>query len=358
MANKNKLTKYSKDDVNLWYLDYLNGLGKTNIVNKYNIDIYTVDDYFKKYDFDVDWRSLHVLFKKELLPKYEEAASFYNEGSTQREAIKKSGGHFSRCSFKRYLTLTQPSSYRSLSEAKSFLINPDFFEKIDSELKAYLLGFYAADGYMSDSEKGSTVFGIGVQKGDYPIVNLFNQVLTGGRTKIIYEQKSNSVTFAVRSNKIKKDLIALGFPMRKTYEWNKLPNIEKPFMRHFIRGFFDGDGSVMNNFRTKNSGINGKTGRLCFACYNKEILQQVEKELGVDFSYRLRKDTSSTIRGRPIKFTRVWTAEIQRREDLKKIHNYFYKDAIYYFRRKKEKFDLAILTTNECCAALIGDYKE
>lgn len=117
------------------------------------------------------------------------------------------------------------------------------FEKIDNEEKAYWLGFIYADGYISKGE-----FGIGLSIKDESHLLKFKQFInyTGN---LRYRQDTNSCILAFRNKKIISDLKKLGVLERKS-KTSKFPNIEQvpqKYLRHFIRGFIDGNGSIFYN---------------------------------------------------------------------------------------------------------------
>ena len=70
----------------------------------------------------------------------------------------------------------------------------------------------------------------------------------GPRGKVIHAHGNIGVD--ITSAQLCQDLVNLGIGYRKSYEDLKLPNIDKSLIRHFIRGYFDGDGCFL--MKTKN----------------------------------------------------------------------------------------------------------
>ena len=63
---------------------------------------------------------------------------------------------------------------------RKYFHNEDFFEKIDSEEKAYWLGFLTADGWINKNEKGNAgVTGIELQYKDIDHLRKFNKSING-----------------------------------------------------------------------------------------------------------------------------------------------------------------------------------
>jgi len=130
-------------------------------------------------------------------------------------------------------------------------IRHDFFKSIKTELQAYLLGFYAADGNINEKRK---TLRIHLQKQDSELVYLYKDVISQDARifsiapKIVTGRNGQKVnaneSFGVDicSTILCNDLVNLGFGYNKSYSELHLPNIEKHLIPHFIRGYFDGDG--------------------------------------------------------------------------------------------------------------------
>lgn len=133
----------------------------------------------------------------------------------------------------------------------------DYFKTVDSEEKAYWLGFLAADGCVRCRIRESD----GKTKGDY--INLKISLLDekhlekfrdsiSPKSKIYYHTNktigkkgdvyiSHSCILGVYGNELVQDVIKLGLHPRKTHTIDK-PNIDEKYYRHFIRGFLMGMG--------------------------------------------------------------------------------------------------------------------
>lgn len=135
--------------------------------------------------------------------------------------------------------------------------NENFFESIDSEIKAYLLGFVFADGCIMNRMRGGKLgneYGLrlNVAEKDKNIIYLFQQYIypySNIRIKpssIIKNKYIRKPQYEISfySKILFNDLNKLGCEKRKTYKENYIPNIPNHLIIHFIRGYFDGDGSV------------------------------------------------------------------------------------------------------------------
>jgi hypothetical protein len=141
---------------------------------------------------------------------------------------------------------------RSTSEAmRIYNINENFFDKIDSEEKAYIFGFICSDGHVSDKQ---IIFKIKESDKDilYKIRNCF-----GSNVPIRVQVQHNRHYAILRlTNKyLCNKLRGHGIISRKTYHM-QVPNvIPKEFLRHYYRGLFDGDGCLGIYSRIRKNGV-------------------------------------------------------------------------------------------------------
>lgn len=124
------------------------------------------------------------------------------------------------------------------------ILNEDVFKNIDNE-SAYLLGFIGSDGclYKYKDDNRQDILSISIQKEDKKILELFRDKLK--TNKPIHETK-DYVSLQISSNIISEDLQQLGLTYKKTYS-NCIANIPEKYMPAFIRGYMDGDGSIVKN---------------------------------------------------------------------------------------------------------------
>ena len=204
-------------------------------------------------------------------------------------------------------------------------VNNDYFESIDSEIKAYLLGWICSDGYISRRNKGNSSDRIGLKLAakDVEILNLFKQELSPDRkiyneTSIKNNKEFKSVKLEIPSNKIVNDLIKLGVCYNKTSK-EKLPNIHFSLYPAFIRGYFDGDGSISISKNNKST--------VYICCTNKLFLEELRNILPGNYSiYKESRATLDMYTLRPLSDTKV------------KFYNFIYKNANYFLTRKYNKY--------------------
>jgi len=346
---KHGVEPITEQEVENWYKDFQDGMSISDILKKYKRDGRTISKTLKqKYKVNTqDYHRKRSPEEKEILSKMRN--TYLEDENISISKVLKMYNYTNTEAFVNYLKRTG-EKIKSTGEVLSFVSQPFFFSNIDSEIKAYLLGFFAADGHIE--EEGALK--ISVQLDDAHIVILFNKHLCGGKSKI--RCKDNMVYFSCRHQQIRKDIYALGFNHKKTYDWKNLPSIPENMYPHFIRGYFDGDGSIMVNRRRTGNTLAGYNKKFALSCYNKTILEQVMKKIGVA-KYKIRETIKENfkIRDSKIKKASGNLLEVFDTVDLKIIHSYLYSNATYFFKRKKDKFDLAILSTSEIDDALQGN---
>lgn len=122
---------------------------------------------------------------------------------------------------------------------RQYYFNESFFDVIDTEEKAYILGLIAADGYIDIEEKSVS---LQLHSKDEYILNKIKSLI--GDTAPLYKRKNkNSKTLTLSSKKLVKSLNLFGIVRNKTLSLS-LPNLDTKFMKHFLRGYFDGDGWI------------------------------------------------------------------------------------------------------------------
>lgn len=141
---------------------------------------------------------------------------------------------------------------------KNRKINDDYFDNIDSPLKAYFLGFIFADGWICANEKVRNYeFGMELQSGDKYVLEVLNNELGG--QNIIYHSEPKEVkiidSIAHKNHtdilRIYSKPLVMGL-MKNGIETNKskkdvYPVVSEEFFFDFLRGYIDGDGCYYVN---------------------------------------------------------------------------------------------------------------
>lgn len=139
--------------------------------------------------------------------------------------------------------------YKVINKQNERGTNNSLFKKIDNEEKAYWLGFLYADGHVHST---TNQISIGLAIVDYIHLEKFKKFI-GAENVIMIDKKTNSCRYQFHSKEMKKDLIKLGCVPKKSLVLNfpKEDLIPKALMRHFIRGYFDGDGCLSYQRKSK-----------------------------------------------------------------------------------------------------------
>lgn len=159
--------------------------------------------------------------------------------------------------------------------------NKDYFHNIDSELKAYFLGFIFADGWVVyKPESRNYEFGMELHSKDKYILDALNNEIGGvhniyhdnPKQRIIKGRIANcghSDCLRIYSKDIVEDLIFHGVVPNKTHNY-QTPLFPEEYFFDFLRGYIDGDGCY---YITKSNTVNVKI--VCASSFVLEWIQSV-----------------------------------------------------------------------------------
>lgn len=127
-----------------------------------------------------------------------------------------------------------------MARPRTYLLNEKYFDIIDSEKKAYILGFIYADGSVC-----RTTLNISLSEKDIEILHFIKSELEySGNIKHYCIKDHNYVSLIITSKYLTDSLRNIGIISNKTYLSQTLPIVSEKYQKDLIRGFFDGDGSV------------------------------------------------------------------------------------------------------------------
>lgn len=219
-------------------------------------------------------------------------------------------------------------------DARKYPCNDDFF-KVQSADMAYVLGFIAADGYISKKEN---CVSIELNEKDIQILEDIKLATGATRPITIQTRKNGNRTATLRnwSKSWKDDLAHYGITNKKTLTLSPPELLLPQYRIDYIRGYFDGDGSVSSyrSINGKGYSFTGMTFEIDGA--SKEAISWMRLELIQHYQIILNKmgfyKTTNDI-----KMFKVIT---RNKEEIRKIYNLFYRDSSsLYLQRKKEKFE-------------------
>jgi intein-encoded DNA endonuclease-like protein len=264
LPDKKPLKNISKDKILEIYDLHLTGITITELSKKYNLDFMTIVGQFEKYNLN---RYVFVENKK---------------------------------------------------------VNHTFFDTIDSEIKAYLLGFFCGDGTVNKTKSIALL----LQSRDVEILNYYRDFIAPSNKLYFYKSKEithqDRLKIIIHSSRIKESLLNHGIPENKTYNGFSSPDVfcKPDLYRHFIRGFFDADGSIYKSYRSTGFKI---------TCTNTDFLDFCKNEF--------TKIGCFNIFFEDIKDNAANNLKISNKYSIALIKDYFYKDSNFYLKRKFDKFN-------------------
>lgn len=286
----------------------MNGLSKQKISSQLHI----AEKYVRQI---LNERNLNRQKRKEL--KENEIIEFYKIDRNRTETAKKFNISVTTVS-----KILKENKIKTKNSKHTFDMH--VFDSIDTEDKAYWLGFIYADGCLT-TNKNNYVLEISLSIIDKDHLVKFNNFINRNpemirissqkdvRTNKIYQR----VRWSTQNNKLGESLLKCGVIPRKTYSLNFPTWLRSDLISHFIRGFFDGDGSISTK-ETGNSFLNVQL------VGTKEMLESCQKNSNT--YKKLIKIKSKTD-------DNLYHFQFKVAQSLKFLQ-YIYKDATVYLERK------------------------
>ena len=199
-------------------------------------------------------------------------------------------------------------------------VNESYFKKWSANM-AYVVGFIFADGNITEvTHNGySDKLGFGVSQKDIDVLEKIKRELSAKQALSI---SGKYVHFSIFSQVIVDDLKKLGVSYRKSFRKSpgKIPNIPQKYIRDFIRGIVDGDGSI--NFDKRDYPALSICGR-------KEMMTFIRNH----FVYKFHIYSKISQPKKNGKLSNVFYI-CYRSNSAKILINYLYKNASIYLERK------------------------
>ncbi len=123
-------------------------------------------------------------------------------------------------------------------------VNKNFFKKWSPDM-AYVLGFFAADGYITVNKRGGQFWCIQITDKEL-LENIRRAIKSEHKISVRLPNKpNNNISYRIQIGSIEMcdDLRKIGFSDKKTKNL-AVPNVPLNFFSHFVRGYFDGDGNI------------------------------------------------------------------------------------------------------------------
>ena len=207
---------------------------------------------------------------------------------------------------------------------RKYPIDETFFDKINTEEKAYFLGFLYADGYNNTTRNS---IALSLKENDKEILLKLNLLLQPTKPlqyiKIKTPNCSNQYRLIIANKHISKKLSELGCVKAKTHILKFPYWINNDLLQHFIRGYFDGDGYL---------GICKNRGAFCIVSTKDfcESLKQI---------FLTKLNVTSHIRTRhPERNNNIRMLDISGNRQILTTLNWLYKNSKIHLKRKNNKY--------------------
>lgn len=213
---------------------------------------------------------------------------------------------------------------RNASESHKLPVDSNYFEVIDTEDKAYWLGFMYADGYVTKN-----IMGVKLRESDSEHLEKFKQALKSSHKIGHYVLNSGFsqglnapyCSLTIVDDKLVADLKRCGVVPNKS-KVVVFPTeliVPRHLVHHFIRGYFDGDGSVYGSAKAPAASFDGTKEFL-------DVLLKILKE-AIGTNCNVHHDHS------------IYCIKLGGHNIIKQLFQYMYKDATVFLGRKKQRFE-------------------
>ena len=253
----------------------------------------------------------------------EQLQEYLNQGLTNREIAEKIGT--TKSNVWHFIKKFDLRDNQEKIKLPSYQIN-----KIDSEFKAYFLGFVACDASIDEKK----MVEISVEKIDREVLDYFSPIIFS-RVYIdnTLDKKTRRFPRARMSKKIKDITAFIGGPLKKN---RHLPIVKKDYNRYLLLGAFDADGCLTWGRRKDKNRLWQKISFTTSIGIATSIQNILIKEL----------DISTTIRPKANEKD-VYVIEFGKKENVLKFLEYIYQDDFIILKRKFLKYKALRLELEE-----------
>jgi|LakMenEpi03Aug12_release.lakeMendotaPanAssembly.Ray.scaffolds.fasta_scaffold230857_2 hypothetical protein len=215
----------------------------------------------------------------------------------------------------------------------SICMQENFFEIINDETKAYILGFLYADGCFTSKNNRINV-NLSVKDSD--LLKHMSIVLLGeDKTKIDTKQYTSYIKnrpikskgfirLQIYNKKMVNDLIKTGNESPKSLTLTFPLNLDSSLYNHFIRGYFDGDGCLSIKSNSKNNVKRATIAILSSFSFCDKLKDIIENLLNITTNI--------------IKKGKIHVLEINGNKQVEIFTDWMYKDCTIKLERKYEKY--------------------
>ena len=251
--------------------------------------------------------------------KLEEILELYNQGLPPVQIAE----HFGCCTVnitrrlkKSGIPFVRDYSTVRRSRLGRYNINEDYFENINTEGKAYFLGLMYSDGSVSKNQ-------FYIKLKDEDVIQQFKQELKTEAPIRRIEFPWSAYILEVSCQKLCNHLIKQGCVPNKT-RVIQVPKLREDLYRHFIRGFFDGDGCLQLQDKIYHC-------RFDLTSASLQFLEQIRPIITA-------KAITNGGLNKESKYD-VWHLSYSGHQVIQ-IMNWLYEDSHFYMKRKYDKYQI------------------
>lgn len=216
---------------------------------------------------------------------------------------------------------------------RKYEVDEHFFDNIDTPEKAYVLGIFYSDG--SNSLSKSTI-SVALQEDDKDLLESIRCLMKSTKP-LEYLDYTNKHDFGYHyKNQYKlqcfsiilcNDLVKHGVIPNKSLKLTFPTTIDKTLIRHFIRGVYDGDGSIHRFYRNPNNQPITVT-----ITSTKMFCEGLQKSVYEEIGVKGHIYEASCKNG----ITKVYT--LSGRNLVKKFLDWIYEDSTIHLERKYNRY--------------------
>ena len=293
---------------------YQNGYSAEKLSREYGVSPAIIKKFLKRLNIDL---RISKLYGKE-----KEIIELYKSGlSAEKISLKYN------VSKPTILTLLRNSAVkrRELTEARRiYSIDENTFDVIDTEEKAYFLGLLYADG---NNFPEKNLITLGLEKTDRYMIQRFKD-LVKSQAPLKYrkgkENQRDEVIFTITNKHMSSTFTNIGIVKNKTFKIVFPSWLPKELERHFIRGYFDGDGGIT---------LTKESLEVTFAG-TEELLLEIQKILMRECELPKTK----LDRRYPDRDNNIRSLRYSGRLQILRIFDYMYNESSLFLTRKYENF--------------------
>lgn len=204
-----------------------------------DIPIVSIARILKKLNLDISHRSK---IRTDFIKNHEdEIVSRYLAGESEPSIAKSFNCHDS--------SICRVLQKYNIETRYNYSANHSFFSQIDNEVKAYIWGYFTADGCNVANNNSVNITSIDLDILERMKIEFeYDGPIYLAKPPKKFPDRQGAHVLSIGSPQISQDLTRLGCMPNKTF-LTTFPSenlLQKHLQRHFIRGLLDGDGSIFH----------------------------------------------------------------------------------------------------------------